>query len=154
MKQICSVAVVLSVMVISGCNTIEREDGFDIKITSEYIGMITNREWTLQAMTIDEVEYPLSGKMPTMQFEDEGRVFGFSSVNRYFGAIEFDKQGEVKWSDGFGSTKMAGPPEAMEQENAFMKGLLKTDRLRLYGNMLTAYSMDKKTVLKFVVSSE
>lgn len=55
---------------------------------------------------------------PALQFLDDGRLVGTTGVNRVMG------QYQTRWSDGrlvvsFGpaaTTLMAGPPEAMEQE--------------------------------------
>lgn len=149
MKRLFCTAV-LVLLAVSGCNAVETEQTIDFQITSDYFSRVTDRDWDLHEMTIDGVAYPLVGRTPTVQFEREGRVNGFASVNRFFGSLAIDPQGRLEWSDGFGSTKMAGAPEAMRQEDAFMKALRATERLALDGDVLTAYTLDRNTVLVFM----
>ena len=81
-----------------------------------------------------------AGPRPSLQFLDDGRLVGTTGVNRIMG------QYESAWVEGtlrvsFGpaaTTLMAGPPEAMEQEQRIL-GLVQgehtlemvADRLRL-----------------------
>ena len=53
------------------------------------------------------------------------------------------------WSKAFGMTRMAGPPEMMEQEAKFMQALPQTSRIYLKGSQLILASEDKSTGLEF-----
>jgi len=59
--------------------------------------------------------------------------------------------GRVQWPGPFGSTRMAGSPQQMEQEDAFLKALPRTEWLSKAGSNLNAVSEDGKTKLVFYV---
>lgn len=71
---------------------------------------------------IEKQEYQLANKYEdvgmTIAFED-GRIYGFSGVNRYFGsAVIDDKNIEI---GNVASTMMAGPEDRMQAEHGFMQ---------------------------------
>ena len=105
-------------------------------------------QWILQKMTIDGNEYDLAGERPFIEFSNNGKVSGFASINRYSGSMQVDGQGRVLWSP-FRSTRMAGPPELMDQESTFLQALPRTQRLRLEGIHLHAQSDDGQVELVF-----
>ena len=123
-------------------------------ITSDNFSRIAGMQWILQKMIVDGSEYPLTGEMPFVKFETDGKVNGFASINRFFGAIEINPQGQVKWSEALGSTRMAGPEELMKQEDAFLKALPRTEQLTIKGIYLYAYSRDKQIEYIFYVPVE
>jgi len=63
-------------------------------------------------------------RAPTIEFsaEEPIRVSGFSSVNRYSGSAEISGI-QLSFSKNLVSTMMAGAPEAMKQEAAFITAL-------------------------------
>ena len=63
----------------------------------------------------------VAGSELTLEFGTDGQVAGSGGVNRYNGAYEVD--GASISIGPLGSTKMAGEPELMEQEAAFLKAL-------------------------------
>ena len=123
-------------------------------ITSENMVKIVEKQWVLHDMRIDGRDYALSGDRPTVKFDSEGKVSGFGSVNRFFGAVRLDGEGLVVWSKSLGSTRMAGSPRAMEQERAFMGGLLRIERLSVEEMNLYGQSRDGRTELVFSVPTE
>lgn len=57
----------------------------------------------------------------TLVFDDAGRVAGKSVINRYFGS--YRAEGDTLTFGPLGSTMMAGPPEAMAEEQLVLRGL-------------------------------
>lgn len=82
---------------------------------------LTEREWALIQMRGELVANGDSGEAPTLSLSgrETGRIAGFSGVNRYFGTYELG-DGTVTLSIT-GMTRMAGPPEAMALEQAFVE---------------------------------
>jgi heat shock protein HslJ len=74
----------------------------------------------------------------------------FVGINRYFGSVQVDGEGNLKWSP-FGSTKMAGSENLMIQEDMFLRILQKAERLNTEGIFLYAYTKDKQSELMFYV---
>jgi len=69
----------------------------------------------------DAVVSLVAGSELTLEFGTDGQVSGSGGVNRYNGAYEVD--GASISVGPLASTKMAGEPELMEQEAAFLKAL-------------------------------
>lgn len=72
---------------------------------------------------------------PTLTLSLPDRANGFAGINRYFGTVDFDR--ESMRFPRIGATRMAGPPERMELERAFLGALERTRTFRLSGNELT-----------------
>ena len=119
-------------------------------ITSENFDKITQMQWQLEKITNEGVTISLQGERPFVKFEKDGRFSGFTTINRFFGSMEIDAQGNVKL-DKVGATKMAGPEKEMQQEFMFLDAFNKLERLRMEGIYLHAYTKDKKSELKFYV---
>jgi heat shock protein HslJ len=64
---------------------------------------------------------PTSEPKPQLTLGEDGRVFGTTGVNRIMGTYEA-QDSTIKIS-GDGMTRMAGPPEAMDQERRFLRAL-------------------------------
>lgn len=138
-----------------GSEAKEDDAGEDrVAITAENVEKIIGMQWVLSQMRIDGADYGVSGEMPFIKFDAEGGISGFGSVNKYFGALEIDGDGKVLWVKGLGSTRMAGAPEAMEQETAYFGGLLRIERFSVEGIHLYGDSADGKTQLVFYVPVE
>jgi heat shock protein HslJ len=108
-------------------------------------------QWTLKDMTVDGKEFKLTGEMPFVKLEKDGRITGFASINRFFGSMTIDDKGEVKWPSSLGATRMAGPPALMTQEDAFLKALVQTGSVAIERIYLYMTSADNKTTLTFYV---
>lgn len=126
--------------------------GHPVAITSENLDQILGKPWTLKAMIINGNEYPLSEQRPFITFENNGRLSGFASVNRIFGAIQIDHNGTVKWQTPLGSTRMAGSTERMNQESTFLSILKQTKALTLRNMSLHTQTPNPETELVFVGS--
>lgn len=120
-------------------------------ITSQNISRIVGMQWILEKMTVGGEEYKLAKKKPFIKFGQDGKVSGSGSVNRFFGSMKIDTEGNIQWQKAFGSTRMAGPPDFMKQENVFLRVLPKTKLLSLEGIRLYATTKDGKTELVFYV---
>ncbi len=84
---------------------------------------LVEREWVLIQMSGEPVANGGNGgaEAPTLTLsgQETGRISGFSGVNRYFGSYELG-DGSVTLSIT-GLTRMAGSPEAMALERAFVE---------------------------------
>ena len=121
-----------------------------IQITPRRIKDIAGIEWHLKKMITDNKSIPLIGDTKnTFSCDDAGKVAGVASINRYFGNFTLREDGEIVWSKAFGMTRMAGPPELMEQEAKFMQALPQTSRIYLKDSQLVLVGEEKSTLLEF-----
>jgi heat shock protein HslJ len=65
----------------------------------------------------------LPERKPTLAFGQAGRAAGFSGVNRFQARYQLSAGGVMQYDTGMPMTRMAGPPEAMAFETAFLKAL-------------------------------
>ena len=117
-------------------------------MTSEKISQIVGVRWVLQKISIDGNEYDLADDRPYIEFNDNGRISGFTSINRCSGSMQLDDQGRARWSP-LASTKMAGPPELMKQESVFLEALPRVQSFSIEGTHLYAQSEDDQVELVF-----
>lgn len=88
-------------------------------------------EWRLYAIEGRPFEPTDELRAPTLRIDREGRISGFSGVNRFTGAIDIPSLGRGEFATGaIASTKMAGSMEAMNLENSVLSAL---ERARQYG---------------------
>jgi heat shock protein HslJ len=78
----------------------------------------------------------------TISFQEDGRVAGSGSCNRFFGSAKIE--GDALTLGPLGATKMACPEPIMAQEKRFLEAL---------GNA-TRYAVDGKTLSIWVKGSE
>jgi heat shock protein HslJ len=99
-------------------------------------------EWTLVELQGKPVVVPADGLAPNLKLDPEKkRVTGFAGINRYFGSYKLEGD---KLSFGMlGNTRMAGPPEQMEAENAFFKMLGEVNGWRIVDHKLQLLHDDK-----------
>ena len=120
------------------------------QIAPQRIKDIAGIEWHLKIMKIDNETIPLiEDTKNTFSCDENGKVAGVASLNRYFGNFSLKEDGEIIWSKAFGMTRMAGPPELMAQEAKFMQALPQTSRIYLKKEKLVLISTDNSTVLEF-----
>ncbi len=79
---------------------------------------LTGKEWKLEYLKSDGVQYGVEDKIPTLVFSEDGKVNGFAGCNNYFG--QYDLDGRSLYFDQIGSTRMHCE-ETMELEQAFLK---------------------------------
>lgn len=90
--------------------------------------------WTLRTLEGRDLADWLgraTAQAPTMTFAPDGRVSGFAGVNRYSGKVAPADlaAGRLDLAQVI-STKMAGPPEQMRLESAFLSALQRARTLR------------------------
>jgi heat shock protein HslJ len=119
-------------------------------ITPQQLKNIVGQEWHLLEMTRDNDPVALveNSKM-TFSCSGEGQVTGVATINRYFGNLKLTEDGEIVWNKAFGMTRMAGPPELMQQEAAYMGALIKTSRMYLKEAKLVLRNKDRSYLLEF-----
>jgi heat shock protein HslJ len=111
---------------------------------------ITEVEWHLVRMHADGVSAALRpASHVTLRIAGDGTASGSASVNRYRGTVTPTPDGVLRWGGPLRSTQMAGAPELMEQERAFLAALLRTSRWRLDGDELALESADGSVRLLF-----
>ncbi len=121
-----------------------------VLITHQRIDDISGIEWHLTKMKMADKSISLiENSKTTFSCDKEGKVAGVASINRYFGNFNLKENGDIVWNQAFGMTRMAGPPELMEQEAAFMHALPQTARMYLKASKLILISKDKSTTLEF-----
>jgi len=121
-----------------------------ILITPDLLSKITGIQWELTKMILDNKSIDLvKNSKTTFSCDRNGRVSGLATINRYSGAFKLQPDGEVIWNKAFIMTRMAGPPELMQQEASFTQALMNTSRMFLNEPKLTLRSDDGSTVLEF-----
>ncbi len=86
----------------------------------------------------------------TIAFDPSGKLSGNASINSFSGSFRFDADGRLQWPRaGFALTRMAGPPELMAQERAFLESLRRTVHYHADGQQLVLESASKSVVLTF-----
>ena len=122
-------------------------------ITPGNLNAIAGVEWNLINMTIDNKPVALvKDSETTFSCGQDGKVAGKATINRYSGSLKLQEDGEISWSKAFIMTRMAGPPELMEQESIFSQALMKTSRMYHQETKLVMISPDRSTVLEFETS--
>jgi heat shock protein HslJ/uncharacterized protein YecT (DUF1311 family) len=86
----------------------------------------------------------------TIAFDPSGKLSGNASINAFAGNFRFDAEGRLQWPRaGFTLTRMAGPPDLMAQERAFLDSLRRTVHYHADGQQLVLESANKSVVLTF-----
>ncbi len=107
------------------------------------LSSIAGRSWT--AIQLNGKDIPTEPAKITIEFMEDSRIGGFAGVNRYFGGYSSPRPGSVSFS-GVGSTKMAGPPDAMQRETEFFNALSAADGYRVRGAILDLLAGDRVLV--------
>ncbi|MDO5788024.1 MAG: META domain-containing protein [Fusobacterium sp.] len=118
---------ILITMVISlvGCTTLQ-ETKVDSPQVVANVTEVTNIEYNLINI------FP--GQGLTVGFDDAGRIFGYSGLNRYFGKADI-KDGRIV-VDPLASTKMGGSREALIREDQFLTLLKSMTKISKTGDKL------------------
>lgn len=96
-------------------------------------------DWTLTQLAGDDgARLPANETArPTLSIDGDGLVSGFSGVNRYTGSLSLDALAQGQFSLGpVATTRMAGPPEAMDLESQFLETLSRVDAYGVEGDVL------------------
>jgi len=91
------------------------------------------------------------GKPPSLHIGEDGRVSGFSGVNRFAGTTELAalREGKLALNTPLAVTRMAGPPAAMDLEKRFLTALEQARSFRIDGDALRLAAVDGKELLAF-----
>jgi heat shock protein HslJ len=97
---------------------------------------LTGTEWLLVSIEGDTVD--VEGRVPSLTFDDEGRVAGTTGVNRVMGSYEVvGTAGDELRLGGLATTRMAGPEDAMALEQQFLAALGGGGDFAIDGDVLT-----------------
>jgi heat shock protein HslJ len=134
----------------AGCATDSSRYPDGTRVTPARIGEVADQEWQLAALRVDGKDVPLLEQgRPMLQIGKDLHVAGRATINRYMGQMKLSDAGEVSWGP-LASTMMAGPDEAMKQEQIFLGALAKTTRMHVGPAGLLLETPDHKTMLEFV----
>ena len=136
MRNTIFVAFALSLALLTGCTSMAATPSLD------------GSTWQLTGWSESGID-PSAFKI-TANFA-EGRIAGKSGVNNYFGPYTAGP-GERFTIGATGSTRMAGPPEAMQAEQSFFRLLEQVRTYRRTGGELTLADADSKALLMFTAS--
>ena len=120
-------------------------------MTLQMLKDIAKTQWQLDVVQDTDSQKPLPKEPPiTIMLEENGKVAGGASVNRYFGEFELKSDGVIQWKGpGFGATMMAGPQELMDFEQYYFKILHQCDRLSMNNERLIFHTQDGKFRLEY-----
>ena len=113
-------------------------------------GIPWGTQWDLDSAADASVDW--SAFLVTLGFQD-GRAGGKAPVNRYFGMCAAGPDGGLVLGP-FGMTMMAGPPEAMSAEAAYVRLLEQVRGFRLGDERLILLDADQAAVLEYVASAD
>ena len=154
MRQFVNLMLLFGILFIFACAA-NQSNGAGAKIdgkqiTSQNLNDIAGFEWNLKQMTKDHETIALvKDSQTTFACDENGRVAGKATINRYSGDLKLQDDGEIIWSKAFIMTRMAGPPELMQQETNFTQALMQTTRMYLKDSKLVLLNEDQSTLLEF-----
>lgn len=123
--------------------------------TAASVAALGGVDLTLSRLVVDgrEIKLPADNPM-TLRFGEAGKLSGKSAVNRFNGGYELVEQGRINWPGaGFMTTRMAGPPEAMQLERYFLTALASTSRLQTCERGAVFLNPDGSTRIEFLKSN-
>jgi putative lipoprotein len=114
------------------------------------IGSLFAHEWQLQEFGVIGDEDPvLPDATVTLRFEPNGGLRGSSGCNRFFADYELGPDGTPSLGP-FASTRMACPPEVMDQDQSFLEAMSRLSGIEVAGDQLTLFYDENEKVLVFV----
>jgi heat shock protein HslJ len=147
MRQYINLMVVFGILFVFACAGTKIDSKL---VTPQNLSDIAGIEWHLKQMTKDNKIIALvKDSQTTFACDENGRVTGKATLNRYSGNLKLQDDGEIIWSKAFIMTRMAGPPELMQQETDFTQALMQTSHIILYDSKLVLKSNNGSTVLEF-----
>ena len=154
LRQYLNLMLVLGILWIFACAGIRSNNAGSITggklITPRNLKDITGIEWILSRMTNDNDTISLvENSKTTFACDEKGNVTGKAPINRYSGNLQLQDDGQIIWNKAFIMTRMAGPPDLMQQEADFTGALMKTSHMYIKESGLVLISEDRSTVLEF-----
>lgn len=121
-----------------------------LALSKQTLSEVCNKQWTVTALNTASGAYALESTRPTFDCEPDGRISGNAGVNRYFGTFVMMSNGAIEWpSSHMASTMMAGAPELMQQETAYLVALTKTNHIASLDNKLVLSNKDRAISISF-----
>ncbi|MBY6191149.1 META domain-containing protein [Microbulbifer agarilyticus] len=92
------------------------------------VGDVCGGKWELSLLRINGQAIPVDQPSEfTFLCNSGGEAMGKSGINTYRGSMHVTDNGQILWDTGsFASTKMAGPPQLMDQEAQYLSALART----------------------------
>lgn len=123
------------------------EEGEPVDLAA-LLASLVGTEWRLEDLCGRGV---VDDSHASLEFGEDGAVFGRGSVNRFRGAVRVVENQPV-----FGplaSTLMAGPPALMHQETAYLRALDKAEGLerKVEEGQLLIHVADEEEPLRFIL---
>lgn len=105
-----------------------------------------------QVASVSGLSLPAGARPPTLAFDvDSGQAAGFAGVNRFSGT--YDLGADHLSFGALAATRMAGPPELMTLEQAYLEALSRVDGWRMRDGRLQLLAGDT-VLMGFVPHSE
>lgn len=136
---IVGMAVVALVATVAGCGGDEN--------TADDTALLEGANWQATEITGVDSVLPADKGTATAVFK-AGQVTGSGTINRYFGSYETGPGNSIQVS-ALGSTEMAGPPEAMAQEAAYLAALQKAATYAATADTLTLMDKDGAKLIAY-----
>ena len=154
MRQYLNLLLIFCILLLIACSASQSKSSESVAegilINSQNFQEITGIEWHLTRMIKDKNPITLvKDSKTTFACDENGRVTGKATLNRYSGDLKLQEDGEIIWSKAFIMTRMAGPPELMQQEADFTQTLMETSRMYLKDSKLVLMSEDQSYLLEF-----
>ena len=105
---------------------------------------LSNSEWLLKNLSGSDV---LDNVQATLAFPEEGKIAGKGSCNQFFGTAEI--KGDAIKLGPLGSTRMACPEPAMNQEAKYLEALQAAERFEWKDPYLLIYCKGFEKPLQF-----
>ncbi len=111
-------------IVIAGCVGMDSGDSAPAQ-TPGSLPSVCNGKWELRRLRLNGEVVPVDEPQSfTFLCNSDGEAMGKSGINTYRGAMQVTDSGQILWDTGsFASTKKAGPPQLMDQENQYLRAL-------------------------------
>ena len=142
---------ILLLACLGGCAHVTGNDSEPQVLNAQTAHRLHQRDWDLKGLTVEGRQIVLDvDTRITIRFAPNGQVAGVAAVNRFSGTYSLSTEGRLNWGKaGFAATRMMGPPELMEKEQAYLGGLGKTNMAILARRILVLQSDDASNVLRF-----
>ena len=140
---------ILLLACLSGCAHVTGNDSEPQVLDAQTAPRLYQREWDLKGLAVEgrPIVVDVDTRI-TIRFAPNGQVAGLAAVNRFSGTYSLSTEGRLSWGR-FAATRMMGPPELMEKEQAYLRALGKTNVAILARHILVLQSDDASTVLTF-----
>ncbi|WP_043320080.1 META domain-containing protein [Microbulbifer sp. HZ11] len=127
MKKLLPVWLFGLALVVAGCMNMGGKDSGPTQ-TPGSVSSVCGDKWEMRLLRINGQAVPVDQPQEfTFLCNSGGEAMGKSGINTYRGAMQITANGQILWDTGsFASTKMAGPPQLMEQETQYLSALAST----------------------------